>query len=174
LAGLDLRFETHGRAPRLCYPTHGFLLSDGGAAEPPASYLATEELYQVVRDLQLKNLILPIVGNLAGTRSLAAIGDFLERRATPVSAFYTSNVEFYLVEDGVFGQFAENLEGLPTDTASVIVRSVFSRGRVFAPGSDEACSFQSLQRLDDLLEEVEAGGYIDYNRMVTGGQLPLR
>ena len=44
-----------------------------------------------------------------------------------VSAFYTSNVEYYLLEDGSFDRFADNVAALPFDEGSVIIRSFFGR-----------------------------------------------
>ena len=42
---------------------------------------------------------MPVVGNLAGPTALAAIGTVLKRRGEPLSALYTSNVEFYLARE---------------------------------------------------------------------------
>ena len=172
-AGLDLRFRTHGRISRSCYPTHRFLLTDGGSSEP-ASYLATEAAYQVVRRLQLNNLIIPLVGDLAGEHALSAIAEYLDQRNTRVSVFYTSNVEFYLFDDGVFSAFARNVAALPTDSTSVIIRSVFRRGgapigRVRA-GS---CSVQSLQRVDALANWFAGDRFPSYYDLVGYDLLPL-
>ena len=172
MAGFDLRFTTHGRAPRLCYPSYRDLLLDGGAGDEPGSFLATTDAYRFVRDLQQRNLVIPVVGDLAGSHALAAIGDYLDSRSVSVSAFYTSNVEYYLLEDGVFGGFVNNLEHLPTDTASTIIRSVFSRSRRPSPAT--SCSYQTLQRIQTLLTDDGLGGYISYLDLVTRRPLPLR
>jgi hypothetical protein len=44
-----------------------------------------------------------------------------------VVAFYVSNVEQYLMQDGVFEAFARNVATLPTDAHSTFIRSVWSR-----------------------------------------------
>ena len=41
---------------------------------------------------------------------------------------YISNVEFYLFQNGSFGRFAANLQRLPHDERSTIIRSVFPNG----------------------------------------------
>ena len=64
------------------------------------SYLANEENFQVVRDLQRKNLIIPVVGDFAGTKSLRGVGRYIKEHGATVTAFYTSNVEQYLFEQG--------------------------------------------------------------------------
>ena len=164
IAGLDLRFETHGRFPRACYPTHRYLLTNGGSSQPD-SYLATDEAYQAVRRLQMQNLVIPVVGDLSGSHALSSIGGYLAERQTELSALYASNVEFYLFEDGVFDGFVRNVATIPHDSSSVVIRSIFPRGGSplgkLAPGS---CSWQSVQRISSLMSW--AGG--DYNRSYFG------
>jgi hypothetical protein len=173
IAGLDLRFRTHGRGSRSCYPTHRFLLTDGGSGTP-SSYLVTEAAYQVVRRLQVDNLVIPIVGDLAGEHSLSAIAEYLLQRDTRVSAFYTSNVEFYLFDDGVFSAFARNVDALPTDTTSVIIRSVFRRGGApVGPIRAGSCSVQSLQRIDAFTDWIAGDRFPSYYDLVRYDLLPL-
>jgi hypothetical protein len=45
-----------------------------------------------------------------------------------LSAFYASNVEYYLQREGSYERFVNNLGRLPHTTGSVIIRSVFNRG----------------------------------------------
>ncbi len=90
-------------------------------------------------------------------------------RGERVSAFYTSNVEFYLFRSGSFGRFMENVEALPRDDRSVVIRSVFNRafgGRLpeLVPGY---YSTQLLQLLDSLVDGYEDGMYRTYWRLVT-------
>jgi hypothetical protein len=44
-----------------------------------------------------------------------------------VSAFYVSNVEQYLFQDGKFDAFARNVATLPVDANSTFIRSVSTR-----------------------------------------------
>jgi len=62
----------------------------------PHSYLASEENFQVLRDYETKNLIVPLVGDFAGDKALRSVGRFLRQHGATVGAFYTSNVESYL------------------------------------------------------------------------------
>ena len=66
------------------------------------SFLASEENFAIVRDLQRKNLVVPVVGNFAGTKAIRAIGAYLKTHGAIVGAFYVSNVEQYLLREGMF------------------------------------------------------------------------
>jgi hypothetical protein len=88
------------------------------------SYLATEENFRFVKDLHAKNLIVPVVGNFAGTRALRTLGKYLRRHDAVVSAFYLSNVEQYLQREGRWYNFCNNVSALPFDRSSMFIRSV--------------------------------------------------
>ena len=45
------------------------------------SYLASDSAYQTVRRLQLASRIIPVVGDLAGSKALPEIAEFLRDRA---------------------------------------------------------------------------------------------
>jgi hypothetical protein len=174
-SGLDLRFETHGRAPRWYYPTYRQLLLERDLHGRLASYLAREESYQFVRRLQERNLIVPVVGDLAGRRALKQIAAFLEQRGDPVSAFYTSNVEFYLMGDGTFDEFMDNVRRLPRNRRSVIIRSYFPSGGGPHPQAVQGYySTQLLQRFDDLIDIVERRRIRSYFDLVTTASIALR
>jgi hypothetical protein len=69
----------------------------------------------------------PIVGNFAGPKALRSVGRYLRERSAPVAAFYVSNVEQYLFQDGIFDTFAKNVSVLPIDSHSTFIRSVATR-----------------------------------------------
>ena len=91
------------------------------------SYLASEENYRFVRGLEQRNLIVPVVGNFAGPKALRAVGRYVREHGATVSAFYVSNVEQYLFQDGIFGDWARNVATLPVDERSTFIRSVSAR-----------------------------------------------
>jgi hypothetical protein len=124
-AGLDLRFESTGRPPQSHYPTYRDLLVAADSLGRKGNFLASEEGFQFVKSLEARDLVLPVVGNLAGPTALSAIGSVLKRRGEPLSAFYTSNVEFYLAREGTLERFMENLSRIPHRPGAVIIRSVF-------------------------------------------------
>jgi hypothetical protein len=87
------------------------------------SYLSTEDRFRVVKDLESRNLIVPVVGDFAGTKALRAVGAYLKQRQEVVSAFYLSNVEQYLKLQGMWDAFCANAAMLPVDGTSLFIRS---------------------------------------------------
>ena len=126
-------------------------------------FLGSEQQYQVVRQLQLRNLIVPVVGDFAGPKALRAVGDYLRRHGAVVSAIYTSNVEHYLFRDQhKWRQYYENVATLPLDSMSTFVRAVFNFG--YGGGGGGARSITLLQPVQDLLKAFREGriaGYLD-------------
>jgi hypothetical protein len=103
-------------------PNFAALVVQSDAAGRELSFLATESRFSFVKNLQAKNLIVPIVGNFAGPKALRAIGAYVRDRNARVGAFYVSEVEAYLVQDGVWPSFCGNLATLPVDARSVLIR----------------------------------------------------
>jgi hypothetical protein len=62
------------------------------------SYLASEESFKFVQELERRNLIVPLVGNFAGSKAIASVGRYLRDHDATVDVFYVSNVERYLWE----------------------------------------------------------------------------
>jgi hypothetical protein len=142
-AGLEMRFESAGRPPQTHYPTYRDLLLAADSLGQEGNYLATEDAFDFVKTLQHRNLVIPVVGNLAGPKALIAIGDVLTRRGEPLSAFYTSNVEFYLARSGTLDRFFGNLAHIPHAPHAVVIRSIFGR---FNGGSTS-----TTESIDDLV-----------------------
>jgi hypothetical protein len=95
------------------------------------SFLANEENFALVKAMEAKNLIVPVVGDFAGPKALRAIGAWLRSRGATVSVFYVSNVEQYLQQNGVWPAFCANAAALPLDRSSIFVRP--NRGGSFSP-----------------------------------------
>jgi hypothetical protein len=166
-AGPDIRFTSHGRRPQFYYPRYRQLLLERDRTGRHANYLASAEDFRFLKDLQERNLVIPVVGDFAGPHALAAIGREVERRGERVIAFYTSNVEFYLMMDAVFDRFARTVAGLPRADGAVIVRSYFNRGRSGHPAT--VPGYYSTQLIQDMGEFVEAwrrGEYGSYYALV--------
>jgi hypothetical protein len=143
-AGLALRFQTHGRPPRYHYPTFRELLLATDTNGRTWNYLASEEDFQFLRALQARDRVIPVVGNVGGPHALAAIARAIAAQSERVSAFYISNVEFYLVREGLSRRFGQNLALLPRDGRSVMIRSIFGG----------ASSMSTVQPMDKLIAEL--------------------
>ncbi len=110
------------------------LTSAKDAAGVPRSFLGTDEIYQFVKALEERNLVVPIQADFAGPKSLRAVGEYLRTQHLRVSAFYISNVEQYLFHpqigaapggmeiNGGWNAFYDNLATLPADDAAVVLR----------------------------------------------------
>jgi hypothetical protein len=98
------------------------LMTQTDAAGQPLSYLATEAVFQEVKELQTRNLVVPIVGDFAGGKALKAIGQYLREHGSVLTAFYVSNVESYLRLEDKWLSFCGNVTALPFDDTSVFVR----------------------------------------------------
>ena len=120
------------------------------------SYLANEENYQVVRELERKNLIVPVVGDFAGSKALRGVARYIRDRGATVTAFYTSNVEQYLFQQGDdWKHFLTNVAGLPLDSSSMFIRSShFAFGDAQPPRQFNRGRF--IQLLSPMAEVVKA------------------
>ena len=110
-------------------PTYAELmvLTDGQGAH--RSYIASEANYRTLRQHELDNAIIPLVGNFAGDKAIKAVGGYLKDRHAKVTAFYLSNVEQYLWNGSDDGRkFFGNVATLPLDSASTFIRAVFGGG----------------------------------------------
>jgi hypothetical protein len=89
------------------------------------SYLATEENFQFVKEMERRNLIVPLVGDFGGPKALLAIAQYVKEHEATVTAFYTSNVEQYLFQSRrSWRRFYDNVAQLPIDASSTFIRSV--------------------------------------------------
>jgi hypothetical protein len=161
-AGLSLKFESRGRGPRGYYPTYRELLTETDLEGHQRSFLAAERDYAFVRSLEQRDLVVPVVGNLAGKSALRNIGALMSARGVTLSAFYTSNVEFYLFGEGSFPKFVDNLRAIPHSPKSVIIRSMFD-GYAFAaqPGYYSASATETVADLLQRYGSGRIGGYRD-------------
>lgn len=172
--GLDLRFTSYGRAPRAYYPTYRQLLLETNLEGRQANYLVEEEDFQFLKVMQVEDRIVPVVGDLAGDHALREIAAWLRENDERVSAFYTSNVEFYLMASGSFDRFARNVERLPRDSNSVIIRSYFGRGYPHPQSVPGYYSTQLLQSMDGFVKDEADGGYRSYSDLVVRNMIDLR
>jgi hypothetical protein len=165
-AGLGLQFQSTGRPAREYYPTYRDLLLETDRRGRQLCYLASEDDFQIVRGLEAKDLIVPVVGNLAGPHALAAIGQEIARRGEKVSAFYNSNIENYLFRDGSFGRYMDNVKKLPHTDRSVIIRSLFGGYQLpeSVPGYYSTSAIQPIRELIANCGASRCRGYFDLLR----------
>jgi len=78
-------------------------------------------------------MLVPVVGNFAGSKAIRAVGKYVRDNDGKIAAFYLSNVEQYLQQDGIWDDFCRNVATLPLDESSTFIRSV--RGGRFGFGA---------------------------------------
>ncbi len=165
VGGLDVtyNFGGMGRGGR-GMPSLGDLITATDAQGINHGFLASERAYLTVRRMQLRNLIIPVVGDFAGPKALREVGRYLSFHHAGVSTIYTSNVEQYLFRDADrWRDYYDNVASLPLDSRAMFVRSIFSFnvGQGRAP-SRRARSVTLLQPVSDLLRAVRDGRVTRY------------
>jgi hypothetical protein len=105
----------------------------------PQSFLSTHDHYLTVKRLHERNLIVPVSGDFGGPQAIRAIGTYLKSRGATVSAFYVSNVEQYLFQDGKATAFYQNVATLPLNASSVFIRPYSMRNRGSMGAAQSLC-----------------------------------
>jgi hypothetical protein len=133
--GPDIHYRrSHpGRSPD---PSYRSLMTATDMGGNYGSYLATEESFTFLKNLQAKNLIVPVVGDFAGPRAIRRVGDYIRQHEGTVSAFYASNVETYLNRQQS-AAFCGSLAALPYDSRTWFIGS---RGMRALPSKLKTCS----------------------------------
>ncbi|MBI2817395.1 MAG: hypothetical protein HYX72_10695 [Acidobacteria bacterium] len=164
-AGLSLRFQTFGRTGQMYYPNYRELILETDRQGRKLSYLISEDDFQFVRSLEAADQIVPVVGDLGGTHAVAAIAQWMTENKQHLSAFYVSNVENYLFRNGGFERYMQNLDRIPHNKRSVVIRSIFGRAAVgeAVPGYYSA---STVQNFDELLAAYVAGRYRSYSDLL--------
>jgi hypothetical protein len=121
MAGPNIDYGFSNGPPNLTAPSYKELMTTTDGRGQNRSYLATEENFSRVRDMQLRNLIVPLSGDFAGAKTLRSVAAYLKRNNAKLIAFYISNVEQYL-DKSQSVQFRANLAALPATRSSAIIR----------------------------------------------------
>jgi hypothetical protein len=130
-SGPDLSYTfVGGYGSFMGMPTYGELMTENDGYTRNWNFLATDDQYQMVRRLQERNLIVPVVGDFAGPKALRSIAAYMKQHDALLTAFYTSNVEQYLFQDDQnWKNFYENVGTLPVDSSSTFIRYVLNSWR---------------------------------------------
>ena len=131
------------------------------------SYLASEENFQVVRDLERKNLVVPVVGDFAGSKALRAVARYIKDHGATVTAFYTSNVEQYLFQQGDdWRHFLTNISTFPLDSSSMFIRSSHFAFGDAQPRQYRGRFIQLLSPMTEAVKAFNAGQLTSYEDMI--------
>jgi hypothetical protein len=93
-------------------PSYRQLMTAKDLTGQARSFLATEERFRFVKELQSRNLIVPVVGDFAGPSAVRRVGDYVREHGDRIRAVYGSNVGVYLTNEQTRA-FCWNLATLP-------------------------------------------------------------
>jgi hypothetical protein len=124
--GPRIQYSPVGLGGGTVQPTYAELMAATDNRGEARGFLSSEEAFTFVKNLESRNLIVPVVGNFAGPKAIRGIAAYLKQKGATVSTFYLSNVEEYLQRDGIWPAFCENVATLPFDDSSAFIRSVRS------------------------------------------------
>jgi hypothetical protein len=124
------------------------------------AYLGSEANYRWLRDMETRNMLVPVVGNFAGPKAIRAVGDYLRAHNATVTAFYLSNVEQYLFQQADdWKNWFENVATLPLDPSSTFIRS--GRGGTATGVTGLASLLASMQEQVKAFKEGKIQTYWD-------------
>ena len=174
-SGMETRYVIRDRPmpSNRYFPSYRSILLETDLNNEQRNYLATEDSYQVLKKMQDENRIIPVTGDLSGEHAVKEIGKYLKETGEKVSAFYVSNVEFYLWrQSGSFDRFVANLKSLPIDEKSVIIRSYFNYAYYAYQHPltiENHFSVQLLQTIDSVIKDSDSNtnNYNSYYDLVT-------
>jgi hypothetical protein len=121
--GPDIQYSSTEGFGSTYQPTYAALMLATDGTGRTRGYLSTQERFAYLKDLESRNLVVPVVGNFAGPKAIRAVGAYLKQRDATVSAFYLSNVEQYLRLQRGWNTFCANVATLPLDDTSTFIRA---------------------------------------------------
>ncbi len=147
-------------------PTYMDLMTMTDGQGKNRSYLATEDNYKIMRDMEMKNLIIPLVGDFGGPKAIRTVAQYLKDHDAKVTAFYLSNVEQYLFQDNAWRRFYANVATLPTDDASQFIRTV-NGGNARGQFPSFGMRFQTLlSPIPEVIAAFQGGTVRSYNDVI--------
>ena len=164
--GLGISYQLKNSFRGMYFPTFKEIIAAADLNGKQGGFLASDDDYNYVRNLHLKNMIIPVTGNFAGAKAFAAVGDYIRKHGLIINTIYCSNVEQYLFEYQVFDGFAANVKKLPINDKSLFIRTLSSRGR--HPARVNGHMFTTImQRVSVFLKDYAAGEYTYYQKLLS-------
>ena len=168
IGGPEMRYSFPRRFGGRWFPSYADLMTETDTEGHNHSYLANDENFQTLREMERGNLIVPLTGDFGGDKSIRAVGQYLREHGATVSYFYTSNVEQYLFQSGAWQKFFGNVATLPIDEKSTFIRAFFNMGvRYPPPGLNGGLqSATLLQSMVDAVAAFQSGRIQSYSDVI--------
>lgn len=146
-------------------PSYRMLMTATDQVGRNRSYMGSDEAFAILKDLQQRNLIVPVVGDFGGNKALREVGNWIRRQGATVGVFYVSNVEQYLFQQSdAWRRFYGNVSDMPLDRRALFVRSVSNRGMRRQHPSGRSSSVTSS--IAQLLDQFSRGRLQSYGDVV--------
>ena len=161
---LDLRWEYKTDGSRgIYFPSFRDMLLEQDMNGRYGNFLNNDDDFYYIKDMQARNLIIPVTGDFAGETALKNIADYTRKQGDTISAFYLSNVEYYLVPDGLMPGFAENVKRLPITDKSVLIRAFVNLSSAAHPARvDNELMTTLMQYISSFKRLSDEGRYREY------------
>ena len=148
-------------------PSYADLMMQNDGEGQNHSYLSSEDNFGILKDLEQRNLIVPLIGDFAGPKTIRTVGTYLKQQNAVVTAFYLSNVEQYLFQQNDdWSRFYENVATLPLDSNARFIRSVFNGYAYNLRANGYFRSDSLLASIPDLLEAFNGGKIETYSDVI--------
>lgn len=164
-AGMGLTYSSNSiRGFSRGMPSYRMLMTATDADGLNRSYMGSDAAFAALKDLQHRNLIVPITGDFAGPRALRAVGEWLRQHQATLDVFYVSNVEQYLFQQtDAWRQFYGNVTTMPRDRHSLFIRSISKRGwgRNQLPAARSSSVMSSIDEVLSMYRTGRLHGYAE-------------
>jgi hypothetical protein len=145
------------------YPTYYDFLSARDRNGACWSFLDDDDRFLWLKRMQYRNKIISLAGDLSGSRTLNTLASFIREKSKKVSVLYVSNSEELLFRYNLFKAYVENIQQLPIDEDSIIIRSVVNRTDRKHPAGQEGHMLTTVaQRMIFFLNLFSEGRYRSY------------
>jgi hypothetical protein len=127
-SGPELRYTfIAGNGDFRRWPSYAELMTESDGVSRNWNFLATDDQFRLIQRFQKDNLIVPLVGDFAGPKTIRAVAQYVREHGSIVRTFYASNVEQYLFRDKEnWKRFYDNVAFLPADSTSTLIRFVLN------------------------------------------------
>ncbi len=150
-AGPEIRYSFPSQYGWRRFPSYAELMLETDRQGVNHSYIASEENFRFLKQMEEQNRIVPLVGDFAGDKTLRRLGAYLSGNGATVAAFYTSNVEYYLFQNEDWRKFFKNVGALPLDADSTFIRAYFNNQRL-----QTQFGIRPITLLDNMQEQLAA------------------
>ncbi len=153
------------------FPNYEQLMSQTDGEGHDWSFLANEENFRILKDLESRNLVVPVVGDFAGPKTIRAIGQYVRAHGAAFTAIYASNVEEYLfAQQDKWKAYYANLSTFPLESHNLFIRSVSVTNAGQGMGGPGLRAVMMIEPISSLVKAFNEGRIVTYKDIVRQSQ----